>query len=55
MGTLILAQKSGHGACVASIKSEKQNFSLKYGVRVALIVVTTMDYQYTKIDAFSGF
>ena len=43
MGTPILAQKSGHGACVASLTAEKQPFPLKSGVRVASVTVTKMD------------
>ena len=42
MGTPILAQKSGHGACVASLTAEKQPFPLKSGVRVASVTVTKM-------------
>ena len=43
MGTPILAQKSGHGACVASLTAEKHSFLLKSGVRVASVTVTKMD------------
>ena len=43
MATPILAQKSGHGACVASLTAEKQPFPLKSGVRVASVTVTKMD------------
>ena len=44
MGTPILAQKSGHGACVASLTAEKQPFPLKSGVHIASVMVTKMDF-----------
>ena len=44
MGTPILAQKSGHGACVVSLTAEKQPFPLKSGVHIASVMVTKMDF-----------
>ena len=44
MATPILAQKSGHGACVVSLTAEKQPFPLKSGVHIASVMVTKMDF-----------